>query len=63
MNDLTFLAGLAMQGLLSQHQTVECESGNRDLEPIYDGRNNALLATRTLAVAKAIAAEIAKEKK
>jgi hypothetical protein len=30
-----YLAGRAMQGLLAQHITQECESGARDIEPLY----------------------------
>lgn len=55
-----WLAAQAMQGLLSQHLTQECESGNRDLEPLYFGgkrEDQGKVAKAACRIADALIAE------
>ena len=57
----TYLAAMAMQGLLAQHQSVECESGARDLDPRY---SNPIFAARdAVRQADALIAELNKPAK
>ena len=55
-------AARAMQGLLAQHVTQECENGARDLEPYYLLQNDDdLLAARAYRIADAMIAESEKK--
>jgi hypothetical protein len=57
-----YFASAALTGLLSQHLTQECDSGNRDFEPLYcDGEERRKCVTRAYEIADAMLAE--REKK
>ena len=51
-----YFAAKAMQGLLAQHSTEECESGNRDFVPDYSYRDRVTLAARAWLIADAMLA-------
>ena len=57
-----YLAAKAMQGLLAQHETEECESGNRDLGPCYTSGRHEMLAKHSVKIADELIAALNAEK-
>lgn len=60
-----YFAARAMQGLLSQFVSVECDSGERYFQPVYDAcsaREMKACISRAVLIADALIAELSKEK-
>lgn len=61
MDIRTWLSGMAMQGLLGQHCSMETESGARDFEAVYTNIDTNRLIQRAFKLADAMITELNKQ--